>query len=250
MISIKVLLIVIVIITIIYFGLKYYYDPGKIQVLQKGPMKLSEQTVILSGEEAKNLLQSSNGATLSVFIKIDGYDKTGHYESEPIPIIEQPGCWSLNYVPTNKSSAPAYNFIVHTIDNKGVIQKEEMVLPFVPEQKWTYVTILKYGRRFDILYNKNIVGSIYCKNYPKISSQSVRIGNAKLAGVAGIANGAPKRYTYEEIGEEWASRSDTRGVPYLSNDLLPTLGCPSGIFCFTPLPDTKSNKKFWSSPYA
>jgi hypothetical protein len=250
MISIKILLIIIIIIAIIYFGLKYYYDPGRIHVFKKGPFNLSDTTIILSGEEAKELLQSSSGATLSVFVKVDGYDKTGHYDATPIPIIEQPGSWSLNYLPISKeSNVPAYTFDIVTMASTGEV-KESINLPFFPEQKWTYITILKYGRRFDVLYNNKIVGSKYCDNYPKIDSQAIRVGNSKLSGTAGIANGAPKRYTYEEVGEEWASRSDTRGVPYLSDDLLPTLGCPSGFFCFTPLPDTKSNKKFWSSPYA
>ena len=96
-------IILILIIAIVYFGIKYYYKEGKIQVFSEGPMDLSKPDVVVDSDMAKNILQSQNGSTLSVFIKIDGIDKSGVYDATPINIFEQPGCWALQYIPQNST---------------------------------------------------------------------------------------------------------------------------------------------------
>lgn len=245
-------IILILIIAIVYFSIKYYYKEGKIKVFTDGPVDLSKPTVVVQSDDAKSILQSQNGCTLSVFMKINGIDKSGVYDGTPINLFEQPGCWALQYIPQNSSNtSPTYKFSVNTIDSAGTEQKEIIPLPMFPEQKWIYFTILKEGRRFDILYNKNIIASAYLKNYPKVQTQAIRIGNASMKGQAAYINGANKRYTFEEVAEEWASRADTRGKPYLPDEsILPTFGCPGGLFCFA-LPDgPNSMKTYWNSPYA
>jgi hypothetical protein len=245
-------IILILIIAIVYFSIKYYYKEGKIRVFSDGPIDLSKPTVVVDSDQAKSILQSENGSTLSVFIKIDGIDKSGVYDATPINIFEQPGCWALQYIPQNSTtSSPTYKFTVNTIDSNGREEIEIIPLPMFPEQKWIYFTVLKEGRRFDILYNKNIIASSYLKNYPKVQTQAIRIGNLLMKGQAAYVNGASKRYTFEEVTEEWAARADTRGKPYLPEEsILPTFGCPGGLFCFTPLTGPNSMKTYWSSPYA
>jgi hypothetical protein len=207
---------------------------------------------VVDSDNAKRILQSQNGSTLSAFIKINGIDKSGVYDATPINVFEQPGCWALQYIPQNSgATSPTYKFAVNTIDSTGAEQIEIIPLPMFPEQKWIYFTVLKEGRRFDILYNKNIIASAYLKNYPKVQTQGIRIGNASMKGQAAYVNGASKRYTFEEVAEEWAARADTRGKPYLPEEsILPTFGCPAGLFCFSALTGPKSMKTYWSSPYA
>jgi hypothetical protein len=245
-------IILILIIAIVYFSIKYYYTPGKITVFTEGPVDLSKPTVVVDSDKAKQILQSQNGSTLSAFIKINGIDKSGVYDATPINVFEQPGCWALQYIPQNNgNSSPTYKFAVNTIDSNGTEHIEEIPLPIFPEQKWIYFTVLKEGRRFDILYNKNIIGSAYLVNYPKVMTQGIRIGNASMKGQAAYVNGASKRYTFEEVAEEWAARADTRGKPYLPDEsILPTFGCPGGLFCFTAPKGPNSMKTYWSSPYA
>jgi hypothetical protein len=245
-------IILILIIAIVYFSIKYYYREGKIRVFTAGPLDLSKPTPVVGSDDAKQILQSKNGSTLSVFIKINGIDKSGVYDATPIGILEQPGCWALQYVPQNsKSASPTYKFSVNTIDSTGAERIEEIPLPMIPEQKWIYFTVLKEGRRFDVLYNKNIIASSYLINYPKVQTQAIRLGNSLMRGEAAYVNGASKRYTFEEVAEEWASRADTRGKPYLPDEsILPTFGCPSGLFCFSAPSGPSSMKTFWSSPYA
>ncbi len=245
-------IILILIIAIVYFGIKYYYTEGNIKVYSEGPIDLSAPQVVISADEAKELLQSKNGSTISVFIKIDGIDKSGVYDASPINILEQPKCWALQYIPSNGSNhSPTYKFAVNTINSTGAEIVETIPITLFPEQKWIYFTILKEGRRFDILYNKNIIASSYLTNYPKVDTQAIRIGNKSMRGQAAFVNGANKRYTFEEIADEWAARADTRGKPYLPTEsILPTFGCPGGLFCFSGISGPNNMKKFWNSPYA
>jgi hypothetical protein len=249
-------------IIIVYYSIQYFYTYGKIKVYAKGPINLSKQTVVIDSDAAKNLLQSKNGSTLSVYIKIDAQDKTGTYDKTPINILEQPGCWAFQYVPKSQNNfSPTYQFTINVIDSKGGESSETIPLALLPEQKWMYLTILKEGRRFDIMYNNEIIGSKVISTvmkdsnilsaYPKIQSQAIRIGHPSIRGTAAYVNGADKRYTFEEVADEWKSRADTRGQPYLSDSFsLPTIGCPNGLFCFTAPSGTGSMKKYWSSPYA
>lgn len=245
-------IILILIVAIIYFSIKYYYKEGKIKVFSEGPIDLSKPDVVVDSDNAKSILQSQNGSTLSAFIKINGIDKSGVYDATPVQIFEQPGCWALQYIPQNKiTSSPTYVFAVSTVDSTGKEDAEIIPLPMFPEQKWIYFTVLKEGRKIDILYNKKIVASAYLTNYPKVQTQAIRIGNPLIRGQAAYVNGANKRYTFEEVAEEWAARSDTRGKPYLPEEsILPTFGCPGGLFCFTPLSGPNSMSLYWSSPYA
>ncbi len=256
------LLIVLLIIIIVYYSIQYFYTYGKIKVYVKGPIDLSKQIVVIDSTAAKELLQSKNGSTLSVYIKIDAQDKTGNYEQTPVSVLEQPGCWSFQYIPKSKDNfSPTYQFKINVIDSKGGESTEIIPLPLLPEQKWIYLTVLKEGRRFDIMYNDEIVGSKVISTvmresniltaYPKVQSQAIRIGNPSLRGTAAFVNGADKRYTFEEVADEWRSRADTRGQPYISDSFsLPSIGCPNGLFCFTAPSGTGSMKKYWSSPYA
>jgi hypothetical protein len=248
----KIGIIIVLLIIIVYFSIRYYYTAGKIKVYEKGPINLSKQTTIIGSDDAKALMQSTNGCTISMYIKLNGHDKTGYYKGVDIPIVEQPGCWAFQYVPISKDSAiPTYQFSVNTIDSKGVEKIEIIPLSSFPEQKWTYLTILKEGRRFDIMYNNKIIGSTYLVNYPKIQTQAIRIGDTRLNGDVAYINGASRRYTVDEIANEWGARADTRGKPYLSDSFsLPTFGCPNGLFCFTAPSGPTSMKKYWSSPYA
>jgi hypothetical protein len=245
-------IILVLIIAIVYFSIKYYYTAGKIHVFEEGPIDLSKPSVVIESDETKDILQSKNGSTISVFIKIDGIDKSGTYDGTPINIFEQPGCWAFQYVPSNNSNpTPTYRFSMQTIDANGAQGSEIIALPMFPEQKWTYFTILREGRRFDILYNKNIVGSSYLINYPKVQTQATRIGNEAMRGQAAFVNGADRRYTFEEVADEWAARADTRGKPYLPTEsILPTFGCPAGLFCFRGISGPNDMQKYWSSPYA
>ena len=245
-------IILILIIAIVYFSIKYYYTEGKIKVYSAGPIDLSAPAVVISADEAKALLQSNNGSTISAFIKIDGIDKSGVFDATPINIMEQPECWALQYIPQNESySSPTYRFLIQTMDLSGKGQPEIIPLSLFPEQKWIYFSILKEGRRFDIVYNKNIIASSYLTKYPKVDTQAIRIGNNAIRGQAAYINGANKRYTIEEIAEEWAARADTRGKPYLPTEsILPTFGCPDGLFCFSTISGPNDMKKFWTSPYA
>ena len=237
--------IIVVIIGIVYFIIKQFYTPGNIKVYAKGPINLSTKSVVISGDDSKNLMQSAAGSTLSAYIKLDAIDKSNGIKT----IMEQPGSWAFRMVGVSVNNLnPYYEFIVYS-SQSGEIEK--IALDNFPEQKWVYLSILREGRRFDIMYNNRIVGSKYLEHYPKIETQAITVGGGGIRGTAAYINGASKRYTYEEVTDEWKSRADTRGEPYLADEFtFPTFGCPKGLFCFTALPKSTSMKKYWSSPYA
>jgi hypothetical protein len=61
-------------------------------------------------------------------------------------------------------------------------QVEIIDLPNIPRQKWVHFTILREGRRFDILYNGKIVASKRLLYVPIYISEPLVIGNKRLTG--------------------------------------------------------------------
>jgi hypothetical protein len=242
---------IILIAAIIAYFTMYYRAEGNIADIAKGPFDLSKKAVIIPTETAKKYLFSTNEFTLSFFIKLDGHDKTSRINGQPISIIQQTGTWGMQYIP---SKNPAYLFEIKRLgtDANGAYINQIINLPPLPQRKWVYVSILREGRRIDILYNDEIVGSAYLNTFPVVSSKPVEIGNPSLSGVIALVNGASRRYTPDDIRAERAARADTRGKPYLAESSfdvsLPTFEC-SGDSCNKPEFVNKPTKS-WSSPYA
>jgi hypothetical protein len=116
---------------------------------------------------------------------------------------------------------------------------ETMVLPPIPLQKWTMVTVAREGRRFDIYYNDRLVLSQKTMYMPVNSSSNSSFsglvsGSAGLGGQIALLNVFSNRYSTGDVSALYSGTSDTRGRPYLTTvkqdvyGLLPTAS-PAGF---------------------
>ena len=124
-------------------------------------------------------------------------------------------------------------------------------------QKWVFIAILRDARRFDVIYDNQIVASHRLKNYPVVISSPLSVGNKGLAGFVIYVTVNGTRQTPSEVEKERVSKIDTANtvIETPSFDItLPKLSlfnkCPPGLPC-NPVTSPPSNNLFqWKSRYA
>jgi len=109
---------------------------------------------------------------------------------------------------------------------KAQIYIETLSLPTIPLQKWTYITIARDGRRFDIYYNDRLVLSkktdyMPISNGSKSSVSGITSGSPGLMGQLALANLYNYRLSTKDIASFYSQYADTRGTPYLNNPSNP-----------------------------
>jgi len=181
-----------------------------------------------------------------------------------------------------KTEGPALNSGSATVAT-STSQKyiETLSLPVIPLQKWTYVTVAREGRRFDVYFNNTIVLSQKTLNMPisNVSNGSmngVTSGSPGLIGQLAVANLYNYRLSTKDVAGKYAQYADTRGRPYLNatgnplnltdvGGILPTYAsslssalfgsipslslCPSGGCLNPPVIRPASPLYDWSTPY-
>jgi len=158
---------------------------------------------------------------------------------------------------------------------------ETLTLPPIPVQKWTYVTVAREGRRFDVYFNDTIVLSqktmyMPISNVSNSSLGGITSGSEGLSGQLAIANLYNHRLTSKDVSAYYSQYADTRGRPYVNiagnpltlsdvGGLLPSYAstmstgifgylpsfslCPSGG-CFNPPTIRPATPLYdWSTPY-
>jgi hypothetical protein len=131
-------------------------------------------------------------------------------------------------------------------------------LPPLTQQKWIFISILRDGRRFDVMYDDKIVASHRIDVYPLSISNPLVIGDKALLGQAIHMFTKSSRATPNQISALRASYSDMTGQPPVKFPLpfLPIpfgnvqTACIPGMPC-NPVSAPPSNAlKAWSSRYA
>ena len=98
--------------------------------------------------------------------------------------------------------------------------EETLVLPNIPFQKWTMITVAREGRRFDIYYNNSIVLSKRVQ-YILDSGSAVSpiiAGDPRLHGLIAHVNIVPRKFTASDVSNTYKNKADTNGEPYLGGD--------------------------------
>lgn len=133
--------------------------------------------------------------------------------------------------------------------------EETIPLPNIPFQKWTFVTIAREGRRFDVYYNGKIVMSKRTQYVLDTRSAfgSIVAGDPGLLGKITRVESFPEKLSEPQVLANYKANADTTGEPIIqapSNllDMLPNCkggGCISGpsLRPTSPLLD-------WETPYA
>lgn len=253
--------IIVFIVILIGYGLfNTFYNPTpKLTVINNDVIDLSTQTYIMTADLAKQNFLMGQGATFCGFFKVDAMDRTARfntgvgYDFGYSQIIAMPNVWSLQIIPPTTSAAgvPACRLAIKTVQNNGTSQLENLDLPNLPMQKWVHVAILREGRRFDVMFDNQIVGSLTCVGYPNIQTSAIVSGYAS-SGVRGslvYPQVAPRRYTMPEVIEARKALSDTNGAPYTGGFKFPQFGCPNGLFCIN-FDNPTTGLHSWKSPYS
>jgi hypothetical protein len=219
---------------------------------------LNVKKVVLTSDITKNKLLSNTGSTVMGFFYLLNGDKTTKLGNNFKSIIEIENNWYLEIAPapsgTNKISA---RLRVNTSGQGVGINQEIIELPSIPQQKWMFIAILRDGRRFDVIYNNEIVASQILENYPVVISSSLSIGNAGLNGsvIHIIIN--DKRLTPTQIERERVTHVNTNNMVLEADSInisLPGLKlfgqCPPGLPCDPITKPPTNNLLQWKSPYA
>ena len=124
--------------------------------------------------------------------------------------------WASGYTSTNdKPYVPALLKINTASGNLNSFM-ESVPLPAIPLQRWTVVTIVKEGRRFDVYYGQKLVASKLCDNVPipPSSGSDWKAGVKGWVGQIGLFTGYDKAQSQDDINKDVSTLVNTRGVPF------------------------------------
>ena len=138
------------------------------------------------------------------------------YMSKLLWVGDRLELWASGYTSQNdKPYVPAL-LKVRTAQDSNQHMMEAVPLPAIPLQRWTIVTIVKEGRRFDVFYGTNLVASKLL-SYVPVSGEGRQwyAGNkawkGKIGFFAGTSLTAP---TAADVKKDVEALVNTRGVPF------------------------------------
>lgn len=105
---------------------------------------------------------------------------------------------------------------IKTANSQAQHFMESVSLPAVPLQKWTVITIVKEGRRFDVFYGAKQVASKILEFTPYIPSSLSNwvTGNSSWKGKIGLFSGVTKSQSSQDVTADVESLVNSRGIPY------------------------------------
>jgi hypothetical protein len=215
-----------------------------------------KKDIVTSDIVQSTLLSTAGSTVMGFFYLLDG-DKTPNYTNGFTSIMQIDNNWFLEIAPapTGNSSSSA-RLRVQTNDG-GQVTQEIIDLPSIPKQKWTFIAVLRDGRRFDVIYNNQIVASQILEFYPVVISSPLAIGNTGLNGsvIHVMINGV--RLTPTAVERERVAHIDTNGTVLEADKVaisFPGLNlfaqCPPGLPCDPITRPPSSNLMQWKTPYA
>ena len=149
--------------------------------------------------------------------------------------------WASGYTSQNdKPYVPALLKIRTGTDNSQHYM-ESIALPAIPLQKWTAITIVKEGRRFDVYYGAKLQVS-KLTDYVPIPPDSILqwmampSGSKDWKGKIGFFMGRNKTYYAPDVVKDMEELLNTRGIPFyidqppLTWSSFVTLASPTCLF--------------------
>jgi hypothetical protein len=205
----------------------------------------------------RNTLLATSGSSIMGFFKLENGDRTQKITDGYIPLLYSENNWYLEISPSLIREKDSSTRLRIKTSDSGKISDEIIELPNIPRQKWLFIAILRDGRRFDVIYDNQIVASHRLKYYPTVINSPLTIGNKGLGGKAIHILVNPSRLTPLQIERERVSHIDTNGIVLEDNKIdisFPGLNlfakCPPGLPC-NPITNPPSNNLLeWKTPYA
>ena len=142
---------------------------------------------------------------------------------------------------TSSGLQSSTNYNKHSAVSTSQKYIETISLPAIKLQKWTYITIARDGRRFDIYYNDKLVvtqktaympvASITAGNMSGITSGSSINGQIALITIFNT------RLSNSQVATNYATYADSRGMPFVntsSNTILYSPTISTNISSYIP----------------
>jgi len=258
MLPISVIIFGIFLLLITMYIVVYVIYPGSNNndVLEKKTPLNAKKVILTSDITQKKLLASTGSSVMGFFYLLDG-DRTTKVTNDFKSIIEIENNWYLEIASTSSGTNKISARLRVKTSNGTALTHEVIELPPIPKQKWMFIAILRDGRRFDIIYNNEIVASQILQYYPVVISSSLSIGNTGLNGsvIHVIVN--DKRLTLTSIERERLTHVNTNNMILEADSInisLPGLNlfghCPPGLPCDPVTKPPTNNLLQWKSPYA
>jgi hypothetical protein len=256
MIAIIIFGVILLLITLYIITYIIYPGSGNNDLLPQNTT-LSVKKDILTSDITQRKLLGNAGSTVMGFIYLKNGDRTTKYTDSFTPIIQIENNWYLEISPSPVgTNSTAARLRVKTSD--GTTVNEEIIeLPQIPKQKWVFIAILRDGRRFDVIYDNQIVASHRLEYYPVNISSSLSIGNKGLSGsiIHVLINNL--RLTPSQVERDRVAYVDTNNTVLEANledisfpGLKLSAQCPPGLPC-DPVTKPPNNNLFqWQTPYA
>ena len=130
--------------------------------------------------------------------------------------------WASGYTSTNDKPLVPAILKVKTAQDGNNFFVESISLPAIPLQRWTVITIVKEGRRFDVYYGEKVVASKLCDNLPLTppSGAEWRAGGmSNWLGKIGLFTGTSKAKNQDDVNADVSALVNTRGIPFYLDQL-------------------------------
>jgi hypothetical protein len=257
-------LMILVLSLIVYILVATIYTKQAPSDLVPTPIQLSTQTQLLATSSVSSLL-SGSGFTVCGFFNVTMGDRTTHYNKNNTSadnyttLIGVQDGFEFQLAPAGVSMN---DYLARVRICTGPKKYEYLELPPMPQQKWIFLSILREGRRFDVLYNDQIVGSHRLDAFPIQPNNPLIIAptmsKPRFLGSAVHCFVMNHRLTPSELAVLRAQLSDTTGAPPPPLSIpLPSFFsfpdfrsfCIPGLPC-TPVTEPPPNRmQMWTSIY-
>jgi hypothetical protein len=265
-------LIVFIIMVIIFAVLLFRTRSPGITDYMPNMVSLNTTTNAIGSNEAHTILLSGSGATLAGLFNVTIGDKTTQTATPTTnsfsTLFGMKDSIEFQLAPANISNPNNTAQLLITTNARGsnnTFLTEAIPLPPLPAQKWTFIAILRDGRRFDVLYNDQVVASHRLTYYPNTGVQNqLKVGQSPLTSTAPVRflGSAQHLFAFNfrmapgDLAALRAKYVDTTGAPPIPlpfpspfNLSLPGI-CIPGLPC-NPVNEPPPNAlQAWSTPYS
>lgn len=250
----EVILIVLIIAVTIYF---IYTNIGSTNMdLATSMQELNKKNNLATSDIAESIILRSSGSTVMSFFNIQPGNRTVGYSNDYTPLMYINGNWWLEIANTSTKTNMSARLRIIT-NNSNTKHVEYIELPPIPRQKWVCITILREGRRFDVMYDNRIVASKQLEYYPVVILNEFVVGNPILMGKAIHVIITPKRLSPSEVDRQRRIYVNSNNDVLESNSLLMSLPsfkisaqCLPGLPCDNITHSPSNAYLKWQTPYA
>jgi hypothetical protein len=236
----------------VYYFVRTVALPSPPERIGAEKIMLSKPTQVVDSVTLKAAWMNTSGSTLLFFIFPEIKDRTavvGNEYATAIQIGSKEAFKILISPDAGRGNmlAPA----IFEVFVNGKNESEVIDVTNVPLQKWSFVAIVKQGRKFNIYVNGELSTSHVCTAMPDYDeTQPLRVGDVRLGGKVALMSLAPYAMQIDEVQTLARDTMSTDHKPYLSSDMpmLPEVSLPSLANVFT-CPGGNCTKQIKASPF-